>query len=54
MLDRMTGGLYRSTPHGVRLDTSVRDRHSFPLFFDPRTGSTGPIDPARRRRARYG
>src|SRR3984893_8695034 len=34
MLDRMTGGLYRSTPHPVR-NPAPRDRLSFPFFFDP-------------------
>lgn len=34
MLDRLTGGWYRSTPHRVR-DSSGHGRFSFPLFFDP-------------------
>ncbi|MEQ1754738.1 MAG: 2-oxoglutarate and iron-dependent oxygenase domain-containing protein [Micropepsaceae bacterium] len=42
MLDRLTGGYYRSTPHRVR-NVSGRDRLSFPLFFDP--GFDAVIEP---------
>jgi len=34
MLDRMTRGLYRSTPHRVQ-NLSTNNRLSFPFFFDP-------------------
>ena len=39
MLDRLTGGQYRSTPHRAR-NVSGRNRLSFPLFFDPNFGAT--------------
>jgi isopenicillin N synthase-like dioxygenase len=34
MLERMTGGRYRSTPHRAR-NAGTRGRLSFPFFFDP-------------------
>ena len=34
MLERLTRGVFRSTPHRVR-NTSSHDRLSFPFFFDP-------------------
>lgn len=42
MLDRLTGGVYRSTPHRV-LNVSGRSRLSFPFFFDP--GFAARIEP---------
>jgi isopenicillin N synthase-like dioxygenase len=46
MLDRMTGGWYRSTPHRVR-NTSGRDRLSFPFFLDPDFTAEVPPLPGR-------
>jgi len=47
MLDRMTGGLYRSTPHRVR-NRGRHGRLSFPFFFDPNwDAEVTPIFPDR-------
>jgi len=40
MLERITGGLYKSTPHRV-LNKAGKNRLSFPLFFDP--GFDAPV-----------
>ena len=47
MLDRLTRGLYRSTPHRVQ-NVSGRSRLSFPFFFDPGFDAhVEAIDPSR-------
>jgi isopenicillin N synthase-like dioxygenase len=50
MLDRLTGGYYRSTPHRAR-NTSGKERYSFPFFFDPAFDSEIAPLPVRRRPA---
>ena len=42
MLERLTGGAYRSTPHRVR-NTSDVGRLSFPFFFDPSWDAVVPV-----------
>jgi len=44
MLERLSGGRYRSTPHRVR-NTSDQSRLSFPYFFDPSWDTTVPTLP---------
>jgi isopenicillin N synthase-like dioxygenase len=46
MLDRLTGGWYRSTPHRVR-NLSGRTRLSFPFFLDPGFADEVPPLPGR-------
>jgi isopenicillin N synthase-like dioxygenase len=46
MLDRLTGGWYKSTPHRVR-NVSGHGRLSFPFFLDPGFAAEVPPLPAR-------
>jgi isopenicillin N synthase-like dioxygenase len=45
MLERLSGGAYRSTPHRVR-NTSDVGRLSFPFFFDPSWDAVVPVPEA--------
>lgn len=53
MLDRLTGGYYRSTPHRVR-NVSGRERFSYPYFFDPAFDARIEPLPARAQRGASG
>jgi isopenicillin N synthase-like dioxygenase len=53
MLDRLTGGWYRSTPHRVR-NLSGRGRLSFPFFLDPGFAAEVPPLPDRAAAAEDG
>jgi isopenicillin N synthase-like dioxygenase len=53
MLDRLTGGWYRSTPHRVR-NTSGLERLSYPFFFDPDFTALVPPLPGRAQRGADG
>jgi isopenicillin N synthase-like dioxygenase len=53
MLDRLTGGYYRSTPHRVR-NVSGNERLSYPFFFDPDFDAEVPPLPEVARRAGAG
>lgn len=44
MLDRLTGGRYRSTAHRAR-NAGASDRLAFPFFFDPSWDATVPVLP---------
>jgi isopenicillin N synthase-like dioxygenase len=53
MLDRLTGGYYRSAPHRVR-NVSGDERLSYPFFFDPDFDAEVPPLPEVARRAGAG
>ena len=53
MLERLTGGRYRSTPHRVH-NTGADDRLSFPTFLDPSWDAVCPVLPPRQETASPG